>query len=139
MPAFATNPCQSCGACCAHFRVSFYWSESHPELGGSVPAEMTQPLDPFRLCMQGTDQKNPRCVALEGEIGTAVNCTIYENRPTPCREFGIDWVDGMLIFSAEDYERCTRARLAKGMPPLLDDTPQPTLPVLPDSPHRQAS
>ena len=22
-----TNPCQSCGACCAAYRVSFYWAE----------------------------------------------------------------------------------------------------------------
>ncbi|THB82127.1 YkgJ family cysteine cluster protein, partial [Pantoea allii] len=22
-----SNPCVSCGACCAHFRVSFYWAE----------------------------------------------------------------------------------------------------------------
>ncbi|MEG6657786.1 YkgJ family cysteine cluster protein, partial [Pseudomonas aeruginosa] len=21
------NPCLTCGACCAHFRVSFYWGE----------------------------------------------------------------------------------------------------------------
>ncbi|MLR39642.1 YkgJ family cysteine cluster protein, partial [Salmonella enterica subsp. enterica] len=21
------NPCMTCGACCAYFRVSFYWAE----------------------------------------------------------------------------------------------------------------
>ncbi|MBR7358785.1 YkgJ family cysteine cluster protein, partial [Klebsiella pneumoniae] len=22
------NPCMTCGACCAYFRVSFYWAEA---------------------------------------------------------------------------------------------------------------
>src|SRR5690554_1189794 len=105
---FARNPCQSCSACCAYFRVSFYWSEAEPKLGGTVPVELTEKLDHFRSCMKGTDQTQPRCVALEGTIGQAVNCTIYEQRPTPCREFGVDWVDGLLVFSAEDLERCTQ-------------------------------
>lgn len=30
------NPCVSCGACCAYFRVSFYWAESESG-GGTVP------------------------------------------------------------------------------------------------------
>lgn len=133
MYRFKQNPCQSCGACCAHFRVSFYWREADPSQPNSVPIEMTQKLDNFRSCMRGTDQKQPRCVALDGTIGESVNCTIYERRPTPCREFGVDWVDGDLVFSTEGLERCTRARTAKGLPPLLDtidpeepDTPLPT-------------
>ncbi|MBN1287873.1 MAG: YkgJ family cysteine cluster protein [Anaerolineae bacterium] len=39
----------------------------------------------------GTNQKQPRCVALGGEMGAAVYCAIYERRPTPCREFGVTW------------------------------------------------
>jgi len=38
--AFASsdNPCLSCGACCAAFRVSFYWREADGgESGGAVP------------------------------------------------------------------------------------------------------
>lgn len=136
---FARNPCQSCGACCAYFRVSFYWSEAEPKLGGTVPVELTEQLDGFRACMKGTDQKHPRCVALEGTIGQAVNCTIYEKRPTPCREFGVDWVDGMLVFSAADLERCTQARAKWGLPPLLDQPQQPQSPPLPDAPEKQAS
>jgi hypothetical protein len=30
------NPCVSCGACCAHFRVSFYWAEADDAPGGIV-------------------------------------------------------------------------------------------------------
>lgn len=131
----ARNPCQDCGACCACFRVSFYWSEADPDLGGTVPVEMTQKLDPFRSCMRGTDQPNPRCVALEGTIGESVNCTIYEQRPSPCREFGVDWVDGVLVYVPEDLERCTKARAAKGLPPLV----VPQHPESPDIPNPKAS
>ena len=31
--------CTSCGACCAHFRVSFYWGECQSG-GGLVPDEL---------------------------------------------------------------------------------------------------
>lgn len=37
--------------------------------------------------MRGTDSQPPRCIALRGEIGSAVSCAIYEFRPSPCREF----------------------------------------------------
>lgn len=40
------NPCMSCGACCAYFRVSFYWAEAD-DAGGSVPAQLTEPVTPF--------------------------------------------------------------------------------------------
>jgi Fe-S-cluster containining protein len=113
------NPCQTCGACCAHFRISFYWSEADPQLGGTVPVAMTQKVDDFRSCMKGTDQKQPRCIALAGTIGADVNCTIYENRPTPCRDFGVDWVDGVLMYIPSDLDRCTRARAKFGLPPLM--------------------
>jgi uncharacterized protein len=132
------NPCQTCGACCAHFRVSFYWSEAEPQLGGTVPPELTQKLDDFRACMRGTDQAQPRCIALSGIIGTAVNCEIYENRPTPCREFGVDWINGVLSFVPEDLERCTQARALWGLPPLLDQPHEPQWPEPPETPHKQA-
>ena len=115
------NPCQTCGACCAHFRISFYWSEADPEMGGTVPADMTQKLDNFRSCMKGTDQKQPRCIALAGTIGEDVNCTIYENRPSPCRDFGVQWTPDALYIVEEDLERCSRARETWGLPPINDD------------------
>lgn len=78
--------CQRCGACCAHYRVSFYWAEANDAPGGHVPAELTQPLTPHLRCMQGTSSKTPRCVALQGDIGVNVGCGIYQQRPTVCRE-----------------------------------------------------
>jgi hypothetical protein len=82
------NPCLRCGACCAHYRVSFYWGEADPEQGGMVPPDLVQGIDGFRRCMNGTNQSNPCCIALQGEIGQEVHCTIYENRPTPATRHG---------------------------------------------------
>ncbi len=103
------SPCVSCGACCAAFRVDF-----HPvELEGGafawetgVPAAMTVPVTASLVRMAGTDAPEPRCLALEGEIGVAVACGIYGARPSPCREF--DTV----------HDACARARKRHGLPPL---------------------
>jgi len=105
------NPCISCGACCAYFRVSFYWAEAE-DGGGPVPVDRTEPVTPFLRCMQGTNSKTPRCTALEGEIGQSVACSIYLNRPTPCREFDQSGENGIA------NEACDRARARYGLPPL---------------------
>ena len=78
--------CQLCGACCAHFRVSFYWAEADDGPQGCVPVSLTEPLNAHLRCMAGTSARSPRCVALKGDIGKDVGCTIYEQRPSPCRE-----------------------------------------------------
>ena len=65
----ATNPCLDCGACCAHFRVSFYSGEMAGETGGTVPEDMAVQIGPLRACMRGTEMGNGRCVALRGELG----------------------------------------------------------------------
>ena len=59
----AGNPCLRCGACCAHFRVSFYWAEADPSRGGTVPADLAEDLTPVLSCMKGTNQARPRCAA----------------------------------------------------------------------------
>lgn len=71
------NPCMTCGACCAYFRVSFYWAEAD-DAGGLVPSALTEPLTPFLRCMSGTNQRQSRCAALSGDIGDAVHCTIMK-------------------------------------------------------------
>lgn len=106
------NVCQSCGACCAAFRVDF-----HPvELAGGafvwgqgVAREMTVPVTANIVRMSGTDAVAPRCVALAGEVGSRVACTIYEARPSPCREF------------ETSHPACQRARQRHGLPPLPAD------------------
>lgn len=109
-----SSPCQQCGACCAHFRVSFYWSEAERTLGGLVPPELTEPLNPQRLMMQGTNARPPRCVALEGEVGVACACTIYPERPSACRELD-PWDE-----AGRADPKCNRARAAHGLPPVTD-------------------
>lgn len=107
------NPCMTCGACCAYFRVSFYWAEAD-DAGGVVPTRLTEPLTPFLRCMSGTNQRQIRCAALKGEIGESVHCSIYRHRPSPCREFSQSGEGG------EVNEACNRARARYGLPPLID-------------------
>ncbi len=71
----ALNPCMTCGACCAYFRVSFYWAEGD-DADGRVPASLTEPVTPFLRCMAGTNQKQPHCKALLGKPGESVSCAI---------------------------------------------------------------
>ena len=98
------NLCMSCGACCAHFRVSFYWGEADDMPGGLVPAGLTEQVHAHLRCMKGTNSNPLRCVALSGEVGKQVACTIYELRPSPCREFNVFEEDGT------PNERCLRLR-----------------------------
>lgn len=127
MSVIAVNPCLNCGACCAYFRISFYWAEAAPELGGTVPAGLTEQLTPSRAVMTGTAGRNPRCVCLAGSVGATVQCTIYPQRPSTCREFDYSWQHG------QANERCDRARAAHGLPPL--PAPSPATPHQPVAPR----
>jgi uncharacterized protein len=79
--------CQSCGACCAAFRVSFYQGECDEFPGGVVPSAWTEQVNNHMVCMRGTDRQPPRCAALGGDVGVRVNCRIYEWRSSTCRDF----------------------------------------------------
>jgi hypothetical protein len=81
--------------------VSFYWAEAEP-----LPAALTRPLGRWYACMAGTEAPQPRCEALQGEIGGTVACSVYADRPSPCRE----------LQPGED--KCVRARRRHGLPPL---------------------
>lgn len=103
--------CQTCGACCAAFRVDFHPAELAGGAfawGEGVPPTLTVALTPALVRLRGTDEAAPRCVALAGEIGQNVACTIYDGRPSPCREFDTT------------HTACTRARQRHGLPPLPD-------------------
>lgn len=81
-----------------------------------VPAELTVPVTPHLSAMKGTHlEVDSRCVALEGDVGKKVGCTIYEKRPGACREFQASFENG------ERDERCDKARAAKGLRPLSPD------------------
>ncbi len=117
----AEDLCLTCGACCATFRVPFYWGEAETELGGVVPIALAEKLNDFRRVMRGTNQPRPRCIALDGQVGHCVTCTIYPNRPTPCRDFPVSWSNG------EANEECDKARSAWGLPPITLDMVQDTI------------
>jgi Fe-S-cluster containining protein len=104
--------------------VSFYWSEADPHHGGTVPVALTEPLNPYRSAMRGTLRAPVRCIGLSGEVGGAVCCTLYQQRPSPCRE-----VEPWDRHGQPD-EKCRKARAAHGLPPLA---------ARPETPPRQPS
>ncbi|MCI5121461.1 MAG: YkgJ family cysteine cluster protein [Candidatus Electrothrix sp. AUS4] len=118
------NPCLTCGACCAFFRASFYWAETASGTHGGVPDHLTEKLNDFRVQMKGMKGEHPRCIALTGELGQGVCCSIYEQRASVCRDFPPSLLDGVV------NERCDKARMAHGMEPLspadwgLEDFPR---------------
>lgn len=75
--------CQRCGACCASYRVGFYWAEL--ERWG-LDVALTESVSPLYRCMAGTSASAPHCIALAGEVGRTVSCRVYAQRPSPCRE-----------------------------------------------------
>lgn len=95
------NPCLDCGACCASFRVSFYWSEAT-----DLPETLIEQLTPFFACMAGTNNATPRCNALQGVVGQQVACCVYAQRPPACRE----------VNAGDD--KCQSARRRHGLKPL---------------------
>lgn len=111
MPDDDANVCKSCGACCNYFRISFYFGEIDTMKQGFVPDEKAEKLNSFFACMKGTNNKptQNRCIALKGEIGKDVSCSIYHNRPSPCREFAVFDDNGAM------NPRCIKARQAHGL------------------------
>jgi len=101
--ANTATPCLDCGACCATFRVSFYWAEADTR---GIPPELTEQVTPHFSCMAGTHCAAPHCAALDGKVGARTACRIYPHRPSPCREV-----------EAGD-EQCAKARAYHGMAPL---------------------
>ncbi|WP_348673567.1 YkgJ family cysteine cluster protein [uncultured Abyssibacter sp.] len=106
------HPCLRCGACCAHYRASFYWAEGDDVTPGGVPVQLTARLTPHRRVMLGTDQPKPRCIALQGTVGERVYCSIHPLRASVCRDYVPSFEDG------QHHARCDEARAVHGLPPL---------------------
>jgi len=106
MPESLRHPCQSCGACCAFFRVEFNTSEN-------LPSEFCEGAAPGKQIMRGTGAKHkPSCVALLGRVGQRVTCGIYEQRSSTCRKFAASYENG------QKNPRCDEARARHGLAPL---------------------
>ncbi len=108
------HPCQRCGACCASFRVAFYWREGEAsEHESAVPKELWEELTDNQRCMKGTANKHqPKCIALSGRVGENVSCSIYNNRSSTCRQFQASFENG------KKNPRCDEARAKHGLKPL---------------------
>ena len=59
--------------------------------------------------MNGTNQEQPKCIALLGVVGEATSCEIYVNRPSCCRKFIPSYENGV------QNKDCDKARLSKGL------------------------
>ena len=110
------NPCLACGACCAYFRASFYWSETDDVTPGGVPIGLAEDRPPHFRVMNGTNQPEPHCVALVGEIGRSVRCSIHPCRSSSCREFQASYADGATLNPC-----CDQARTRWGLAPLTPE------------------
>nr|MBA3439811.1 YkgJ family cysteine cluster protein [Pyrinomonadaceae bacterium] len=97
-----------CGGCCAFYTCvaveetdcvprSHYWKIGER---GSSPA-------PIARRQLRRDPLTNTCVGLEGEIGSAVRCGIYSQRPAACRAF------------EAGSDQCHAARRAFGLDPPL--------------------
>jgi hypothetical protein len=75
----APSPCRSCGACCAHDST---WPRFSTETDAALDAIPIALVDPSlsRMAWTGT-----RCAALDGDVGCATICRIYDLRPDVCR------------------------------------------------------
>ena len=80
--------------------MSFYWADRDT---WHTPEALTEKVGAHFSCMAGTNRANPHCIALEGEVGKSVTCTIYGQRPPPCREV------------QPGDERCLTARSRHGL------------------------
>ncbi|EJN19712.1 putative Fe-S oxidoreductase [Pseudomonas sp. GM79] len=84
-----------------------------------MPDELVAPISPSRVAMLGTDCKPTRCVGLVGEVGSTVQCSIYDQRSSTCREFDASWATG------EVNVDCDAARAAFGLPALQPEFEMP--------------
>lgn len=80
--------------------------------GESPLLPLTEKLNDFLVCMKGTHQKQPRCIALEGTVGQQVFCRVYAHRASTCREVDPD---------GHPDSQCSRARRYWQLPPLYSN------------------
>ena len=111
----STSACCACGACCVTYRVTLPRIELDTAPGGRVPAGLTEPYTPTTACMREHPDTPGRCIALAGEVGVAVSCTIYPQRPSACSDFAPLSAIGI------GDEACDEARRRHGIIPLGND------------------
>lgn len=78
-PVDLTNPCRSCGACCAYSRQWPRFSTEDDAALDLIPAAFVNEKQSGMRC------DGDRCSALSGQIGLATSCLVYAVRPDVCR------------------------------------------------------
>lgn len=97
--------CLTCGGCCNYFLCV-----AVADAAAEVPRETYWEVKRGDIVVDRFMRRDPEtlsCVALNGEVGGHNGCTIYENRPNPCRSF------------EAGSDRCHGARRAFGIEPPL--------------------
>lgn len=105
------SPCERCGACCAFFPVTFPLTDMEEAKNPAILQRFSLTSGALLRIMRGTELKPPRCIALQGEIGMRVRCSIYEQRPSSCRNFIRSWEEDT------GNALCDRARCVFGLEP----------------------
>lgn len=108
------NPCFECGMCCQYFRVSFYHGEIESQGLGIVPEELTARVSPHLVCMKGTEKGNSPCIALRHTEQEGYRCSIYEKRPSTCREFDLLNQDGTINTKCQELQGVAKQRKRQG-------------------------
>lgn len=72
--------CQDCGACCAYSREWPRFSLESDEQLALIPDAFVD------ADARGMKCHGDRCSALQGEVGVATSCGVYEVRPDVCRD-----------------------------------------------------
>src|SRR5690606_937692 len=108
--ADAVPDCVTCGVCCALTLIAPIEKERNeglPEFWEIFPDDA--PDEPPILRIMPRDAENGHCVNLDGEIGKKVGCSVYEDRPSACRDF------------EAGSDRCREYRRMYGIEPQLSE------------------
>jgi len=89
--------------------VSFYHGEIEGNDAGIVPGDLTTKLTDHLACMKGTEKGGAPCIALKHTKEEGWRCSIYEQRPSPCREFNVFNEDGTM------NKDCQKLRMKIGL------------------------
>ena len=86
--ADAVPDCVTCGVCCSFTLIAPIEkdrNEGLPSYWEVYPDDA--PDEPPILRVMPRDDENGQCVNLDGELGKKVGCSVYEHRPSGCRDF----------------------------------------------------
>lgn len=93
--------CLKCGACCAQptGESSYVFVRDHEK-----PAFDEDLLEGDELRTKIDERGRTVCIALDGEIGECVSCSVYSYRPSSCRTFAAG-SPGCLLARASELEK----------------------------------